>query len=336
MYFRTHKKLQYSEEALQSALNAIKAGESMASTSAKYGVPRTTLIYRISRKQPEKKFNGVHVVNKKQESKLVEWIVKRAKSGFPAIKFELQDTIKILVKNKTMHTPFTNNLPGRWWFIDFFKRNPEAFRQILHDSNERRAKITRENLDSWFMEVQDYLTNKGLLEIRPNRIFNCDETSIEMSPKGVKKSVKKNANSVEVPDPNDNETITCLFITSADGNLPPPLVLFPDKLPGILAQTAPKGWTIDCSEKGWLTGEHFFEYIMNTFHRWLVKNQVPLPVVLYVDGCKSYITLPLSEFCSSHGIEVGPILIQKSFTIAVRFHNYKKLIFFSDYCALPE
>uniref|UniRef100_A0A1B0D5R6 Uncharacterized protein n=2 Tax=Phlebotomus papatasi TaxID=29031 RepID=A0A1B0D5R6_PHLPP len=30
----------------------------------------------------------------------------------------------------------------------------------------------------------------------------------------------------------------------------------------------------------------------------------PLPVILYVDGHKSHLTLPLSEFCSSHGIEI--------------------------------
>lgn len=301
------KKLQYSKEALRKALDAMKAGESASKASAHYGVPRSTLSDKFSGKQPEEKYAGATVLSKDEESKLAQWIIKRAETGFPVVKSELQDTVSIWVKNKNVQTPFSNNIPGRKWFNGFLRRNPEVSVRIVQNLSERRAKITRENLDSWFMEVQEYLTERGLLDIGSNRIFNCDETGFEMSPKGVKGLARKGAKSVHsVSYANDHENITCLFMVSADGDMAPPLVIFAYKrVPGHLAKTVPNGWAIGRSDKGWMTGECFFEYVANTFYPWLVRNEVPLPVILYVDGHKSHLTLPLSEFCSSHGIEVN-------------------------------
>ncbi|XP_055708754.1 uncharacterized protein LOC129804981 [Phlebotomus papatasi] len=325
------KKLGYSEEALKNALDAVKAGESSRKASAKYGVPKSTLNDKLSGKQAEEKFIGKPVLGQEKESQLVEWIVKRAESGFPVVKSELQDTIRIMLKNEKMKAPFTNSRPGRFWFKGFLRRNPEVSLRVVQNLTERRAKITKENLDSWFLEVREYLTSKGLTEIAPNRIFNCDESGFAMSPKGAKVLAKKGAKSVHgVSYANDHENITCLFMASADGDMPPPLVLFSYKrVPGLLAKTAPDGWAIGSSNKGWMTGECFYEYIVNTFYPWLIKNKVQLPVVLYVDGHKSHLTLPLSEFCSNHGIEV----------CSINFFKLSEIILidsFLDYCAFSK
>lgn len=53
-----------------------------------------------------------------------------------------------------------------------------------------------------------------------------------------------------------------------------------------------------------MTGESFYEYIANIFYPWLVANNIQLPIILYVDGHSSHLTMSLSNFCNSHGIHL--------------------------------
>ncbi|EFN78050.1 hypothetical protein EAI_00126, partial [Harpegnathos saltator] len=58
------------------------------------------------------------------------------------------------------------------------------------------------------------------------------------------------------------------------------------------------------SDRGWMTAETFYEYIANVFYSWLQKNNVEFSIVLFVDGHSSHLTLPLSNFCREHKIEL--------------------------------
>ena len=51
-----------------------------------------------------------------------------------------------------------------------------------------------------------------------------------------------------------------------------------------------------------MTGESFFEYVANVFVPWLTTENIQRPVVLFVDGHCSHLTMALSDFCSSHNI----------------------------------
>ncbi|XP_011858222.1 PREDICTED: uncharacterized protein LOC105555789 [Vollenhovia emeryi] len=53
-----------------------------------------------------------------------------------------------------------------------------------------------------------------------------------------------------------------------------------------------------------MTSKSFYEYIANVFYPWLLSHKIKLPVILYVDGHSSHLTMPLSEFCRDKGIEV--------------------------------
>ena len=66
----------------------------------------------------------------------------------------------------------------------------------------------------------------------------------------------------------------------------------------------PKGWGGGHSERGWMTSETFYSYIANVFYNWLVDNEYKFPVLLYVDGHSSHLTLPLMKFCKEHDIEL--------------------------------
>ena len=47
---------------------------------------------------------------------------------------------------------------------------------------------------------------------------------------------------------------------------------------------------------------YFYEYIANDFNDWLVKNNIKQPVILFVDGHKSHMSMALSLFCDEKGI----------------------------------
>lgn len=51
-----------------------------------------------------------------------------------------------------------------------------------------------------------------------------------------------------------------------------------------------------------MTGESFYEYIGNVFIPFLKENQKPLPVILFLDGHKSHLTLNLSKLCCDNKI----------------------------------
>lgn len=44
------------------------------------------------------------------------------------------------------------------------------------------------------------------------------------------------------------------------------------------------------------------------FHKWLIQNSIPLPVLLFVDGHKSHLTLNLREFRSKNGKKIVTII----------------------------
>lgn len=64
-----------------------------------------------------------------------------------------------------------------------------------------------------------------------------------------------------------------------------------------IANFIPPGCGIGESESGWMIEASFYEYIPNIVNLWLVANGSKFPVVLFVDGHTSHLTIELSKFC---------------------------------------
>lgn len=59
------------------------------------------------------------------------------------------------------------------------------------------------------------------------------------------------------------------------------------------------------SDKGWITGETFFEYVANVFYPWLLENKILLPFILCLDVPHvSHLTYHLIMFCKDKGIHI--------------------------------
>jgi len=66
----------------------------------------------------------------------------------------------------------------------------------------------------------------------------------------------------------------------------------------------PEDWAIVKLNKGWITGDTFFEYFLNVFYLWLVEKNIKLPVILFLDGHVSHLAYNLNVFCESKGIHI--------------------------------
>lgn len=154
--------------------------------------------------------------------------------------------------------------------------------------------------------MKQHIDKLGFIDIDKSRVFNRDESAFFLSPKGERVLVKKGKKTVYTFTRNsDKECLTVLFMANANGQLPPPMIVFPyERIPYSISQSMPDGWAIGKSDSGWMTAQTFYEYIVNVFHPWLLRNKISMPIILYVDGHSSHLTMPLAQFCIENGIEL--------------------------------
>lgn len=135
------------------------------------------------------------------------------------------------------------------------------------------------------------------------RVFNFDETAMYLHP--TKKYVlsKKGAKNVFNVTDNDKECLTLLLGCNARGECPPSMILFRyERLPSHISASIPSSIAVGTSKSGWMTSDIFYSYITKTFYPWIKEHNIPLPIVVLLDGHASHLSLPLCEFCNRNEI----------------------------------
>ena len=303
------KRKKYSEEALRNALAAVNSGRTIRSVSITYGIPKTTLLYKHKGKLPIGKNMGPPpVLSEDEEKKLVEWMIHVSDRGFPITKTQLINSVELLIKQLKKVTPFKDGRPGRHWYEGFVRRHPEISERFRRNGGTSSSSSSTEEdcAREWYAKIEQYLKNGHLVDIDKSRIFNCDEIAFFLNPKNDNVLIKKGDKTVHnFIAYDENECLTTLFMTSASGILAPPMVvLCYERIPYSVSQSIHESWGIGKSENGWMTGETFYDYIVNVFEPWLSNNEIERPIVLYIDGRSSYLTMALDEFCRNRGIEL--------------------------------
>lgn len=300
-------KKKYTQENINAALKDMKNGMSLREATQMYHVPRSTLYCKAKNIYPVECSKGPPtILTKEEESRITEWIIYCCDRGFPISRNQLLDSVHSLVTELKRSTPFTNNKPGRHWYEGFRRRHPELCLRVAQNLTRTRASATENVLRNWFAEVYAYLQKKDLVEIDSSRVFNCDESAFFLCPKADQVIAKRGSKSVyKVIDGDEKENLTTLFMVNAKGEMAPPMILYWYKrMPYSITSKIPSGWSIGSTEKGWMTAQSFYEYITNVFHPWLVAQKISMPIILYVDGHSSHLTMPLSAFCRENGIEL--------------------------------
>ncbi|KAG5858417.1 hypothetical protein JTB14_010103 [Gonioctena quinquepunctata] len=201
---------------------------------------------------------------------------------------------------------FKDGKPGQKWYKNFLKRHPEISLREAKTVNRVTVIITEQYIRTWFRDLKEYLeTNKiNDIMINPARVFNGDESGFSLCPKSGKVLAPKGwKNLYTIKFGQEKDNITTLVVFSADGEVAPPLVVFPYvRPPKAVVENMPPKWVLGKSDTGWMKGDVFFEYIAIGFYRWLEDNHVEKPIILFMDGHRSHMTQPLSEFCQNNGI----------------------------------
>ncbi|KAI5646800.1 helix-turn-helix, psq domain-containing protein [Phthorimaea operculella] len=217
-----NKRKQYTEEALNAALEEIRNGMTVYKASQQFDIPETTL---------RNKRDGLHsdkcgvpaVFSKHEENRIVDWIHYLGRSGFPITKVQLIETVAKLTEQLKRTNRFKDGVPGKKWIHGFLKRNPTVSLRISKNLPTSRNQVTEEALKSGFQRVYEYFEDS-------QRIFNCDETGFFLCPKEKQVLVRKGSKRVYNRVANDEkECLTVLVNVSANGDIAPPMVLFPYK-----------------------------------------------------------------------------------------------------------
>ena len=138
----------------------------------------------------------------------------------------------------------------------------------------------------------------------PKRIFNSDESNIQLAPPtGKVISLTGWKNVYELAPGPEKSNLTFLGTYNAAGETVTPLIVYPYvRLPSEIASKIPDSFEVALTESGWMTSKLFYEFMANTFIPWLSRNEVPKPVILFVDGHKTHLTLQTSVLCEDNGV----------------------------------
>lgn len=212
---------------------------------------------------------------------------------------------KIVISEKR-ETPFKEGRPDDKWYSSFRKRHPNLTLREPEALTKSRAIITEEYIRKWFRELNDFIAEHNLQEVvkDPRRVLNGDETSFSMCPKTGKVLAPKWCKNVyDLKKSSEKETITVLRVFSAAGETVHPMVVFPSvRPPASVVKSMPENWYLGRSDTSWMKSEIFYEYVVNWVNSWITENDISRPVILFVDGHKSRMSLHLSIWCDENEI----------------------------------
>lgn len=306
---KAQSKTKYSEQQLFAAIQAVKNGLTQFAAAKKFGIPRSTLFNKITGKTLLGKKPGPGTVLLPEEERTIEkWLFGLAVRGFPVTKRQLLRSIQLYLNVNKRKTVFKNNLPGRKWYNSFRRRHNKISEKMSQNLTVRRAAVTADKIREWHADILKYCEEHDLLGALndPSRVFNMDEKGFILTPNKEVVLVQRGDKAVYNRSKNDEkECVTALLGGNAAGKMTPPMMIHSYKrMPSAILASNPAKWSVGISDNGWQTQQTFHDYIVNIFHKWLQEENIQLPVILFIDGHKSHVSLTLSDFCAEHQIEL--------------------------------
>lgn len=311
---KKYERFKYSEEDLQNAMESVRSKQlSLNKAALQFKIPKSTLSKKLTGKTTEERRMGPPpVLTAIEERNLEEWIIGKAKIGFPMHKDDVKDAVCKVMKETGRKNPFIDDRPGDKWVSLFMKRHPKITQRNTEIISKGKACLTEDSIREWFKDLEQYLKDENCLDILSDgdRIFNADDTGVECCPKTGKVMGPKNYKDFyNIAPGKEKESITVLANFSASGKKVPPMIVFPYKrIPRDVCESVPPTYFIGRSDSGWMVAPTFYEYVANCFFPWLQENGIQLPILLLLDGHKSHINLELSKFCSEKQIIVYGLL----------------------------
>ncbi|XP_055527887.1 uncharacterized protein LOC129720430 [Wyeomyia smithii] len=273
----------------------------------RYMVPLTTLHRHVKHPPRNDRPGPLTLLRPEEEARFEQWAFYMARAGFPINETDLIYAVKDYADKIRETRNLPPSFPSKNWPRRFLQRHPLIKKKFTTNLSRSGANVTENVLRMWFSEIESIFEEEGIdmsIFNFTNRIFNFDESGFRLVPKAFKALCESNVeNTYIVNNDSDKESYTILFGANAAGELTPPMILYPgQRISREIAESIPKGWSVGVSEEGWQTSKTFYEYMANDYFNWLVKSKIELPVVVFLDGHKSHISIELMEFCKQQHI----------------------------------
>ena len=222
----------------QKAVNAFHRGKfkSLRSCAKYYKVPKSTL-YDLVTTGDELKGRGrkLRCMTPDEESKIVAHVKWRASVGCGLEWRQLQSIIQevllgVKAANPDRITGYENT--GQLPNIDFCRRLALRHNLTLRRTSEitkGRQVLTKEDLQLWQMETENFLfANPDLRAamLDPRRIFNQDETAIEVGASTQRVLADKDTKILYSVSGSSREHITASYVCGADNIIIPPRCIY--------------------------------------------------------------------------------------------------------------
>lgn len=277
---------------MSAAYNAVMTdGLRVSHAAATFGVPRKTLDDRVKGKvQLGCKHGNQTALTPEDEESLYNYIDYMAGRGFPLTVSQVTLMAMAITKERGGGV-FKDGGPSRHWWRGFRHRHPTLSLRRPDPLDRGRAAMTNENTIRTFFNLLKEIYDANDLLKRPQLVFNCDETMVDLNKSSEKVVVprrQRNAHSVNIAS---TEHVTALCTVSADGKALPPMIVFKGGFPGgPYSRKGPINAIYAKSESGFVDGELFLEWFRHIF---LVHTPSNKPRLLLLDGHASHLGAPL-------------------------------------------
>ena len=289
---RTSDRCKWSEEVMLKAVSAVQSNEMLLSTAARtFDVPRNSLRRRVNSVSQIPKFGQKTTFSRDIEIQLVQFLLQLDEIGFGLTVKELRCLVyRFAVVNDLKH-PFNNELQmaGIDWVRGFLSRhNTLSIRVSESISFGRAIGFNKDVVLDFFVKLRN-LMEVHKLGNDPSKIFNCDETGLQLVYKP-SKVISQSGKRVVVCQTNQEkgETVSVMICASASGHYIPPFVIMKGKRwKDDYELGMPPGTKVVLSDSGYMKWDVFSKFLDH-----FISSKPNGSVILILDGHRSHFADP--------------------------------------------
>ena len=308
------KRTKYNAEDMARAQSMIKEGVTLPKVFERTGIPIRSL-RRHKNQVPGTSIVQGQLTNRlvfspDQERELAAYIAECVERFYGLTAMEAR---RLAAEFATMCVP-EGKIPSSWttaqcagkdWLRKFLKRNKLSLRTPEPTSMARATGFNKKAVEKFF---ENFTSTMNTFDIDWNRVYNLDETGItnvNVCSKVIAPTGRKQVGMVTAAE--RGLMVTVLGIISANGNVVPPVMVFPLKKvsPTRLVHEAPAG-TLGVNSvtgSGWMTADIFSNDVLPH----IVKNTCATkenPILILLDNHASHVSLSTILYCRENGIHL--------------------------------